>query len=397
MPANPRSLQLTDAYRRRLVQIGNGVEAEARQRWPSIETLDASDWPEQMARSLTRAQTEAVRLTAGYLGAFLRLEGSRGTVPAIDSRKYAGKSRDGRPLAEALQSPLIGVRAALKDGHSPAGALKLGLVRGTRTVSFETVQAGRDALLETVEFDDRVLGWQRSVSGTCAACMALSGTSGPRFEVHPNCACVPMPTVGVKDWLWGDKETRFSLSVPDEITNGAPTDAAFVEAAQAYTGSAYKDLNFALTEGRALTAEQERIAATLRAAMGDLPSSPTVWRGVNPNLSIRVGDDAFELTADWAEATFRPGSVVSTRGFQSSSFYTEPALDASLARSQPGVLFEIAANRGAYLGKATRFDDEAELLLPDNAKFRVRKVLRRVVLDKDGDEVERTVVQLEQI
>lgn len=195
MPAQKRSLQLTDAYRRRLLSIGDRVERQARQAWPSIENFDGTDWPERTARLLTRAQTEAVRLTAGYLAAFLRSETGSGTVPAIDSRKYAGVSRDGRPLAEALVSPLIGVRSALKDGRGSSVALKLGLSRGLRTVRFEATQAARDALLDTIEADERFTDHQRAVAGTCAACMALSGTGGPQFEVHPGCQCVPMPVV----------------------------------------------------------------------------------------------------------------------------------------------------------------------------------------------------------
>src|SRR5687768_12736225 len=194
VPANARSLQLTDAYRRRLLAIGERVERTARQAWPRIEDFDGTAWPDYMAAQLTRAQIEGVRLTAGYLGAFLRSETGRGTAPAIDSRQYAGKSRDGRPLSEALVSPLIGVRAALKDGKPPSAALAVGLNRATRTVKFEAVQTPRDALLATVEADERLSGWQRNVAGTCAACMALSGSSGPRFEVHPGCECVPMPT-----------------------------------------------------------------------------------------------------------------------------------------------------------------------------------------------------------
>lgn len=195
MPRSQKSLRLTEAYRSRLVALGKRVEAEARSAWPTIQEFDGTDWPERTARTLSRAQLEAVRLTAGYISAYLRSESGRGTVPAIDSKKYVGLSRDGRPLREALESPLIGTRKALKDGRNPSAALGIGLARGLRFVSFEAVQAGRDALLDAVEESDRFTGHQRAVAGTCAACMALSGTSGPRFEVHPGCECVPMPVV----------------------------------------------------------------------------------------------------------------------------------------------------------------------------------------------------------
>lgn len=199
MAASQRSLRLTDSYRRQLIALGAGVEAQARELWPRIEDFDTSQWPDQMAAVVARAQTRAVRLTSGYLGAYLRSEtGRRGTALAIDSRLYAGISRDGRPLVEALRSPFIAVLGALADHRPPEDALRIGLVKGARFAGYETVQVGRDALADTVETDDRFTGQRRSVAGTCAACMALSGT--PAMEVHPGCECIGQPTVsGVRD------------------------------------------------------------------------------------------------------------------------------------------------------------------------------------------------------
>jgi hypothetical protein len=195
LPSNARSLQLTDAYRRRLVSLAERVERVAREAWPTIDGFDTTDWVDQMAAQVARAQVEGIRLTAGYIGAFIRSETGHGRTPAIDSRKYVGISRDGRPLREALVSPLIGVRAALKQGLPSNTALRLGLVRGTRMVGFEAMQTPREALVDAIKDNDQLSGFQRSVAGTCAACMALSGVSAPHFEVHPNCQCVPMPTV----------------------------------------------------------------------------------------------------------------------------------------------------------------------------------------------------------
>ena len=193
MARNQKSLKLTDSYRTRLLWIGERAEALARHTWPTIEELDATDWPERTAASLSVAQTQAVRITAGYLAAFARSEGAFGTVPAIDSSKYAGVSRDGRPLTEALQSPRIAVLTALKKGDPPNKALRLGLVKALRTVKFEVVQAGRDALRDGIDADLRFDGFGRSVAGTCAACMALSGEQND--EVHPGCQCVAQPFV----------------------------------------------------------------------------------------------------------------------------------------------------------------------------------------------------------
>lgn len=193
MPASRRSLRLTDAYRARLVALSDRVERQAREAWPRIEELDTTTWVDGMASLVTRAQVEGVRLTSAYLGAFLRAETGRGRTLAIDSRRYAGISRDGRPLAKALESPLIGVKAALKEGQPPSAALNVGLVRARRMVGFEVMQTPRDALLDTIEENERFDGFERSVAGTCAACMALSGEAN--MEVHPGCQCLPSPRV----------------------------------------------------------------------------------------------------------------------------------------------------------------------------------------------------------
>lgn len=62
-------------------------------------------------------------------------------------------------------------------------------------VAFEAMQTPRQALIDTIESDNRFKGFQRSVSGTCAACEALQGQGGPHFEVHPGCECSPQPIV----------------------------------------------------------------------------------------------------------------------------------------------------------------------------------------------------------
>lgn len=196
MPASQRSLSVTSAYRDRVRALRQRVQAQAEREWPTIEGLDGTAWPGRMALVVGGAQTEAVRAAAGYLSAMLSSElGVRQRAITIDSRRYSGFSRDGRPLAEALQSPLVGVRLGLKEGKTPEEALRLGLQRATRTVGIDLDHAHRTALTDTIDADERFSGWERVTAGTCGACMALSGTSGPRFESHPGCSCTPQPTV----------------------------------------------------------------------------------------------------------------------------------------------------------------------------------------------------------
>lgn len=175
-----------------------GLQARAEAGWPSIETLDRTDWVARMAAALAQGQVEAVRLTSAYLGAFLTLEtGKRVAPPVIDPSAYAGLSRDGRPLSESLQSPLIGVLAALKDGKTPEEAIKYGRDRATRMVGVDYDNAHRTALMHVINEDDRFDGWSRSLAGTCGACASVaSGVNHALyFEVHPGCQCVASPVV----------------------------------------------------------------------------------------------------------------------------------------------------------------------------------------------------------
>lgn len=195
MAANAKSHRLTEVYRERLVQIADRVEAQARELWPRIEDLDTTTWADQMAAVVSRAQTEGVRLSAGYLTAYIASEtGRRVRTRPIDSKPYVGVARDGRELRTALKSPIIGTLAALKSKDIDK-ALTVGLIRGVRMAKFEVMQTARDALTAAIKDDERVDDFERSVAGTCAACMALSGETGPHFEVHPGCQCLPQPVV----------------------------------------------------------------------------------------------------------------------------------------------------------------------------------------------------------
>lgn len=200
LPHSPRSLQITRRYQQRVFAVRARVELQARRAWPTIQDLDGTRWPEQMSAVVSQAETEAIRAAAGYAQAFLTSElGRRVRGPAVDSRRYAGLSRDGRPLAEAFRSPLVTTLAALKQGVPAAEALALGLNKGARTVGVDFDHAHRSALLDAIDGDDRFSGWKRATTGTCGACLDASSDE-IHFEVHPGCQCVSEPTVrGVRD------------------------------------------------------------------------------------------------------------------------------------------------------------------------------------------------------
>ncbi|MDQ3317855.1 MAG: hypothetical protein M3522_11050 [Actinomycetota bacterium] len=218
---------------------------------------------------------------------------------------------------------------------------------------------------------------------------------------------------GTGEWLWGDDEPRFAL-VPEVSAPGNLSSEQRGELLK-YSRGGYRELNEPLMDGRSLPENLERRAQVIDSALaeaGDLEKPRTVWRGVNFGgrehgefiLHLPKAEQErlqYELVADWAEETWRPGEVYEPRGFQSTSFSPAPALNAATGRTDPGVIFEIRAKTGVFLDPEeglTGFDDEDELLQGRAARYRVRGVLREVPFEQEGGEtLHRTVVQLEEI
>jgi hypothetical protein len=208
MPANARSLQITNAYRARLADLAEQTDRAVRRGWASITIDDLADahtrWAASVASVTTVMQQTGVRLAAGYAWAFVASEtGQRGAFPALTD-VVSGLAEDGQPLIEALGSPLIGVRAALKDGKPPEEALSTGLDRGLFIAGGATTWAARSTLSDLMTSHDQIVGWRRVSGGGCGACMAAATGAihqdDEALEVHANCQCTTEPVVkGVPD------------------------------------------------------------------------------------------------------------------------------------------------------------------------------------------------------
>jgi hypothetical protein len=197
MARSPRSLQLTDLYRNRL-ELLHAHTVDQAVRSFGVAALDGDAWVQATAARVGAAQTQAVRATLGYLTAFLFAEtGRRATGPSVGVRSYAGVSRDGRALTASLKSPVIGTKAALKDGRPLEQALQVGVNRIRLNVGLDVDQAARHSLSDAISQDQRFDGWSRALAGTCGACAArATGVEhGLRFQVHPGCKCVQEPIV----------------------------------------------------------------------------------------------------------------------------------------------------------------------------------------------------------
>lgn len=219
---------------------------------------------------------------------------------------------------------------------------------------------------------------------------------------------VPMPPEGMERWglTYGE--------LPNEAAWLDSLDDDTKKALKRYTGksgdTAADELNYALRREQ-LTAEQQaavdRIDEAIDAADRSglvVPRDRLLYRGMplEPDgfTTGLTDEEIADLVATKAQGIFRVGEEIDLGrgGFISTSTDINPALDASLSRTSPGVVFEIAPTSGAPLQSLTYFDDEFEVLLSRKARFRVLDVQRKVAFDRgDGVSRYRTVIQLQRI
>lgn len=201
MALKATSLRLTDQYRERMVALREGAQMEALRIWGKVDgrNLDATYQSKSLANSVAQMQREAVRLSGGYIHAFIEIErGERVGTPVVH-RESIGEARNGDSLTKALESPMISVKARIKNGESVDKALEFGQQRLVRMVGLAVDTSTREALQSGMESSPHVDGYKRAVRGTCGACMAANKTSfyglSVPMGIHPNCQCVTEPAV----------------------------------------------------------------------------------------------------------------------------------------------------------------------------------------------------------
>jgi len=198
MPVRERSVRLTDRYRTRVSGLADVATRHVEATWNlNPADLDASfaPWLARASAAVTGAQRQAVRATMAYLPSYIGSElGKPARVVPLDSARYVGLARDGRPIADLLTGALISVKVGLKDGRPMEEALKLGLERAKRNANFSVWTASRNSLADAMAADSRIVGYRRAVRGTCDACLGLAeeayAPAGTPLEVHPGCVCI---------------------------------------------------------------------------------------------------------------------------------------------------------------------------------------------------------------
>lgn len=205
MPANPRSLAITDAYRSQLVALRTQTATMATNAWAmvSIDDLERTvrQWAAITGEVVARGQFAAASLTGTYLAAYIASETGRPARPhAVDTASYEGKTEDGRPVADLLAGASIAVRVALSYGRRRDQALSAGLVRGIRGASGQVLAAGRSAMDDLTQADQQIIGWRRVTSSdACGVCLAAAtGAIQSDSELllcHDSCRCCKEPVV----------------------------------------------------------------------------------------------------------------------------------------------------------------------------------------------------------
>lgn len=206
MARTRQALEQADGYRAGLQadrQAAMGLLADA---WQPSEA-NVPVWVRYAAQVLEHYQQRGVRRSATYVAAVLTTELDRLIPPEpVDVTRYAGTTRGGVPLVQALGETVDRVRRqARAAGAQEADASRSALLAAQRTASYEVLAAPDRSLTDLIAADPRVRGWRRIARpGACGACLAAAdGRIRPadeEIERHPHCQCVQEIVVrGVPD------------------------------------------------------------------------------------------------------------------------------------------------------------------------------------------------------
>jgi hypothetical protein len=262
-----------------MVRLRQQGQREAGRLWGRVkpDDLDGTFPLGQLELTVSALQREAARLSSAYLSTFIASElGEPERPPALS---VWDKAFGGGDLREGLRSAVIKTKVAIGEGEDPQRATKNSRAILVSDVGLFIDTAARESLRQGMEMDDRIVGYQRALKGTCGACSG--STSYEAFSpnapvaplnVHPNCQCVAEPVVTGKSP--NDlRETR--LNTADRI------------ALDHYVGTTEgRELNAAL-RSHSLNEFQQRAVERLDDAMeraGSLGDPITAYRQINADI-----------------------------------------------------------------------------------------------------------------
>jgi GNAT superfamily N-acetyltransferase len=184
-----------------MVRLRKQGQREAGRLWRQVKAddLDGTFPLGQLELTVSTLQREAARLSSAYLSTFIASElGEPERPPALS---VWDKAFGGGDLREALRSAVIKTKQAIGEGDDPREATNRNRIVLVNDVGLFIDTAARESLRQGMEQDDRIVGYQRALKGTCGACagnVAVETTvelpSIP-LRIHPNCQCVTEPVM----------------------------------------------------------------------------------------------------------------------------------------------------------------------------------------------------------
>lgn len=186
--------------------------------WALLDPFDLDGttrrWTEACLILIDAQRTTSAEMAARYFSTFRLLELGPGS-------SFTLAPASPLPL-EAVVTSLrvtgpVTVKAGVARGAQLERAMATAKARSAGAAQRHTLDAGRDLISDSVDIDDRALGWSRATGGTkvCAFC-ALMASRGPvyksqgtaRFQPHDACHCTPEPVYS-KDAAWPPGSRRF--------------------------------------------------------------------------------------------------------------------------------------------------------------------------------------------
>lgn len=190
---------LTETHRLTQIRIGALTARQMTLLWPllDLEHLDRTfpAWAAAVQNLVTVQRRLSAATAAAYYTAFRRTQ-----LPAIpEFVPPVVDSIDRRAVARSmLVTGPISIKQAMNRGVTIATADTVANARSAGAAMRQTLNAGRETILNAVNTDTRAQGWERVISGdACDFCESLAGEvfseANVDFAAHDHCACSAQP------------------------------------------------------------------------------------------------------------------------------------------------------------------------------------------------------------
>lgn len=202
MPSTLAGARLTEAHRLAQTRLSAVVFDQMRRVWPLYD-IEPDGWLTASKAIVNANHSTSSRLAAGYVTAYRTVE--IGPDPTFTPELAV-------PLPDEQISRSLHYTAQNGLEASAASAGRLAL------------EGGRQAVLRTVDADERAQGWARTTSGRCCAFCAMLAGRGPvyredsvTFRAHDHCHCGAEPVYAGDGW---NRQSRRYREMYDQATEG---------------------------------------------------------------------------------------------------------------------------------------------------------------------------------